>query len=203
MERETKFIILVSLFITFLMSAVLIGSKIIVFLGLTFSAGTLAASLTYPITDVICEVWGKSKAKRVVFAGLISWIVLLVLLYVSITTPPAPFWKLQTVYAKIFGTSMRLILGGFLAYTVAQLHDIWAFMFWKKKTKGKYLWLRNNLSTAVSQLLNTIIIVMVGFYGSIPHTALLSTILGWWLIKFLIAACDTPIVYLLVRWAKK
>jgi len=203
MEQETKFIILASLFVTFLMTAVLTGSKIVEFLGLTFSAGTLAASLTYPITDIICEVWGKAKARKVVFASLICWIVVLILLYISIIAPSASFWKLQTAYAKLFSTSMRLILGGFIAYTVAQFHDIWAFMFWKEKTKGKHLWLRNNLSTIMSQLLNTIIIVMIGFYGLIPHIAIIPTILGWWLIKILIAVCDTPAVYLLVKWAKK
>ncbi len=203
MEQETKFIILASLFVTFLMTAVLTGSKIVEFLGLTFSAGTLAASLTYPITDVICEVWGKAKARKVIFAALICWIVVLILLYISIMAPPASFWKLQAAYAKIFSTSMRLILAGFIAYTVAQFHDIWAFMFWREKTKGRHLWLRNNLSTIMSQLLNTIIIVMIGFYGLIPHTAIIPTIFGWWLIKILIAVCDTPAVYLLVKWAKK
>lgn len=202
MENESKFIILSSLFITFLMVAVLTGSKLIEFLGLTFSAGTLAASLTYPVTDTICEVWGKPRAKRLVFASLISWIAVLLLLYIAIIAPPASFWELQTSYVKIFSTSMRLILAGFIAYTLAQFHDIWAFMYWKKKTDGKYLWLRNNLSTAISQLLNTIVIVILGFYGLIPNIALLQTIFGWWLIKEAIAVVDTPLVYALVRWAR-
>jgi uncharacterized integral membrane protein (TIGR00697 family) len=201
-DQETKFIILTSLFIALLMVAVLTGSKIVTFLGLTFSAGTLPAALTFMMTDAICERWGKPRAKKVVVAGLISWIVMLLMIYIAIIAPPAPFWDLQTAYAQIFGTSMRLILGGFLAYTIAQFHDIWSFDFWKNKTNGKHLWLRNNFSTAVSQLLNTAIIVVVGFYGSIPDVALLSTIFGWWLIKLLIAVFDTPFVYLIVRWVK-
>lgn len=201
-EQEAKFIILASLFITFLISGALLGSKIIVFLGLTFSAGTIAFSLTFPMTDVICEVWGKSKARKVVLAGLVCMIVLFILIRVAIIAPSAAFWELQKAYAEIFNTSIRLILAGLLGYIVAEFHDIWAFMFWKKKTKGKYLWLRNNFSTAISQLLNTVIMVTIGFYGSIPHIALLPTIFGWWLIKLLVATCDTPVVYLLVRWGK-
>ena len=202
-DKEAKLMILSALFVTFLVAAVLTGSKIIVFFGLTFSAGTLAASLTYLITDVVCEVWGKEQAKKLVLASLIGWIALLGLLYVSIIAPSAPFWKLQSSYEQIFSTSIRLIIGGFIAYAAAQFHDIWAFNFWKNKTKGKHLWLRNNLSTATSQLINTILIVIIGFSGSIPHTALLATIFGWWLIKLIIAVCDTPFVYILVRWASR
>ena len=201
--QETKFIILTSLFITFLMASVLLSSKIITFLGLTFSAGTLPAALTFLITDTICEVWGKAKAKKVVMAGLVSWVFLLILIYIAIIAPPASSWDLQTSYRKIFSTSMRIILGGFLAYTVAQFHDIWAFMFWKNKTKDKHLWLRNNFSTAMSQLINTIIVVLVGFYGSISHMTILHVLLGWWLIKLVIAVCDTPFIYLLVNWAQE
>jgi len=128
-DKETKFLILASLFITFLIAAVLLGSKIVIFLGLTFSAGILPVCLTYPMTDVICEIWGKSKAKKVVIVGLISWAILLILIYISVNLTPAPFWKFQEQYSKIFSVSARLILGGFLAYTIAQFHDIWAFLF--------------------------------------------------------------------------
>ena len=200
MDKETKFIVLVAIFITFLTTAILTGSKIIVFLGITFSAGTLPYSLTYLITDTMCEVWGKTKTKQVVFSGLISMLVMFLLIYIAIVSPSASFWKLQTEYVELFGTSLRLIIAGIIAYIVSQLHDVWAFSIIKDKTKGKYLWLRNNISTVISQLLNTIIMVLIGFYGSIPQTAIFSTIFGWWIIKIIFAIFDTPFVYLLVKW---
>ncbi len=203
MESETKFIILTSIFITFTVSAVLLGSKLISVFGIVFAVGAIPFSLTFPITDAMCEVWGKARTKRVVFSGLLSWIILLFIIYFAIYSPPASFWTLQEGYAQVFGTSARIILGGLVGYVISQYYDIWAFMWLKKKTEGKYLWLRNNLSTASSQFIMTVIIVVIGFYGTIPQGALLSTIFGWWIVKIGIAVADTPAVYLLVNWIKE
>jgi len=203
MENESKFILLCSVFITLMIFSSVVGIKLVSFFGIVFAVGTITISLSFPITDAICDVWGKRQTKKLVISGLLCWLLLLGLIFFAIKIPPASFWPLQESYAKVFTSSIRITVAGLVGYTVSQFHDIWAFMYWKKKTNGKYLWLRNNLSTAVSQLLLTVIIVFIGFYGDIPDKAILSTIYGWRLIKEAIAIADTPLVYALVRWARK
>ena len=199
-NQETKFLILALLYMTFITTASLLSSKITSFGLLTFSVGVFPYSLSFTVTDVICEIWGKERAKHVVAASLFAMIIIYIFVFIAIILPPASFWKLQKEYTQIFTTSMRVLLAGFIAYIAAQYHDVWLFALLKKVTKGKYLWLRNNASTILSQLIDTSIIAVIGFYGIIPSSGLLLVILGWWLIKVFIALIDTPVIYILVKW---
>jgi uncharacterized integral membrane protein (TIGR00697 family) len=198
--KETKFLILALSYITFITIASLLSSKIAFFGLLTFSVGAFPYSFSFTMTDVICEIWGKERANRVVTAGFFAMVIIYIFIFIAIILPPAPFWKLQKEYTQIFTTSNRVLLAGFIAYIIAQYHDVWLFALLKKATKGKHLWLRNNVSTIISQLIDTIIIVTIGFYGTIPISELPFIILGWWLIKIFLALLDTPIVYILVKW---
>lgn len=204
MQQETKLLVLTSAFITLLSLTILAGTKIMKFgpFPFPFAAGTITVSLTFPVTDTICEIWGKEAAKRVAFSGLVCYSLILLFLILFINLPAAN-WQLQEAYDQIFLVSVRITLAGIVSYTISQFHDIWAFMFWRRKTKAKYLWLRNNLSTLASQLFLTLIVVFVGFYGLLPNEDLLSLFFTMYLAKMLIALGDTPFVYLLVRWAKK
>ncbi len=122
----------------------------------------------------------------------------------AIKLPAADFWvENNDAYKVVLGIVPRIILGSLCSYTVSQYHDIWAFHFWKKLTKNKFLWLRNNLSTITSQFIDTLIFVTIAFYGSVPNNILISMVIGQFLIKLLIAIVDTPIVYLLVFWLKR
>jgi uncharacterized integral membrane protein (TIGR00697 family) len=201
-DKETKFLILALTYITFIITAALTASKIVALGFLTFSAGNFAYAFSFAMSDVISEVWGKEKAKKVVTAGLFALFISWVFTFIAIVLPSAPFWTMQEAYTNIFGTSIRIIMGGFVAYIVAQYHDVWMFNFLKKLTKGKYLWLRNNGSTFISQFIDSTIIVVIGFSGVVPINALPLLIFGWWFIKIVIAVIDTPIVYLLVYWAR-
>ncbi len=198
--KETKFLILALSYITFIATASLLSSKIASFGLLTFSVGAFPYSFSFAMTDVICEIWGKERAKRVVTAGLFAMVIIYLFVFIAIISPPASFWKLQKEYTQMFTTSMRVLLAGFIAYIMAQYHDVWLFALLKKATRGKYLWLRNNVSTIISQLIDTTIIAAIGFYGTIPISELPFIILGWWLIKIFIALLDTPVVYILVKW---
>jgi uncharacterized integral membrane protein (TIGR00697 family) len=169
-----------------------LGTKIILFLGLVGSATLLPFSLTFLITDLISEIYGKNAAKKCVWIGLWTILAVFVLIRIAIIWPAAPFWKDQEPYARIFGGSLRIIAGGILSYLVSQLHDVWAFHFWRKVTRGRHLWLRNNLSTMVSQLINTIIFISIAFYGIQPIGPLF---LGHYLGKVAVAALDTPFIY--------
>jgi uncharacterized integral membrane protein (TIGR00697 family) len=106
-------------------------------------------------------------------------------------------------YTIIFSTTIRIFIASITAFLIAQLHDVWAFNFWKQKTKGKYLWLRNNLSTIVSQFLDTTLFMFIAFYNISPQfniEYIFTLIIPYWLVKVLFALFDTPFCYLGVRW---
>ncbi|MCB1124435.1 MAG: queuosine precursor transporter, partial [Verrucomicrobiae bacterium] len=103
-------------------------------------------------------------------------------------------------YRSLFSGAPRIILGSLLATVCAQLWDIYIFEWVKRRTGSRHLWLRNNVSTAGSQLMDTTIFYTVAFYGVIPNEVLPKLILGTYILKLLVALVDTPIVYLVVYW---
>jgi uncharacterized integral membrane protein (TIGR00697 family) len=116
----------------------------------------------------------------------------LVLVQISLWWPKAPFWHQEQAFQAILGTTSRIIVASFVAYLASQFHDVWAFHFWRNVTKGRHLWLRNNLSTAVSQFIDSFLFISIAFYGVLPIWPL---IMGQWIVKFTIAVLDTPIIY--------
>jgi len=178
-----------------LVLAAVMASKIIQLGTLVVPAGVLAYCLTFLITDVISEIWGKELAQSVVMGGFITLVLVFVLTTASILWPPASFWPHQQAYQTILGSSARIMVASLTAYLLSQYHDVWAFHFWKRMTTERFLWLRNNASTIVSQLLDSVVFITIAFYGSLPVVPL---ILGQWVVKVGIALLDTPFVYLLV-----
>ena len=202
MHKETKYSVLVGLFVFSLAAATVLNGKIASFWGIFAPAGVITFPLSFLITDIISEVWGKKKAKEVVWIGFFTTLLFFVFTLIAINLPSAPFWQGQEAFAQTLAIVGRIAFGGLIAYLISQFHDVWAFHFWKKVTRGKHLWLRNNLSTISSQVLNTSIFVVLVFYGTLPNSALLSTFIGHTTIKIVIALLDTPFCYLGVRWAK-
>ena len=98
-----------------------------------------------------------------------------------------------------------MIIASIIAFVVSQTHDVWAFEFWKKKTHGKMLWLRNNASTMVSQVIDTLLFMMIAFYGisdKFTFGFIITLAIPYYLFKIAFAALDTPFVYLGARWLK-
>lgn len=193
-ERKA-YTLLLSLFIGGLVVAAVISSKIITVFGLTVPAGVLAYSLTFAVSDVISEVWGKKLANEVVTCGFVTLVFITFLAWLAVAWPAASFWQNQEAFASVLGSTPRIVVASLMAYVVSQKHDIWLFHLLKNRMNGKYLWLRNNVSTMASQLIDSTIFVTVAFYGILPIG---EVIFGQWLVKLCIAACDTPVVYMLV-----
>jgi uncharacterized integral membrane protein (TIGR00697 family) len=126
--------------------------------------------------------------------------VVLFLIQISLIWPKAPFWNQEAAYQSILGSTSRIIIASFIAYLFSQVHDVWAFHFWKKITGGRHLWLRNNFSTAVSQLIDSILFISIAFHGVLPVGSL---IWSQWIVKLAIALLDTPLVYGVVWLVKK
>lgn len=199
-EVNSGFIILFGIFTGGLVIASVLATKIIVVFGLFVPAGILAYSLTFIATDVISEVWGKQSANHVVLAGFITLATVSLLIQLALLWPAAPSWKNKEAFDTVLGSTFRVILASLAAYLVSQFHDVWLFHILKRATKGRFLWLRNNLSTTISQFIDSFIFIAIAFYGVMPVWPL---ILGQWAVKLVIALLDTPVVYLLVRVLKE
>ncbi len=193
---DAPFLVLVSFFAGSLVIAAILAVKIVAVWIIVVPAGVIAYSLTFAATDTISEVWGKKTANRVVLAGFITLSVVFILVWVAIKLPGAVFWKDYQAYNTVLNQGLRIIVASLTAYIISQFHDVWAFHFWRKMTKGKHLWLRNNLSTWTSQLIDTVVFILIAFAGT--DKPIFTMIWGQYLAKIIIAAGDTPIVYLLV-----
>lgn len=197
------FITLVAVFITSLVTANVLATKLFTFSGFILPAGVVAYPITFLMTDVIGEIWGKKVVTRVVWAGFFCSILAMSLGFLAVLLPAAPFYERQEFFAELFGRVGRITGASLIAYLVSQLNDVWVFHKLKEYTNGKHLWLRNNVGTITSQFFDTVIFIVIAFYGIIPTSVLLSMILSQWGIKILIALVDTPFCYWLVAWCKR
>ena len=199
------YLILGALFVASLVASNLIFQKFFYwdFFGLyTFeiSVGILPYPITFLITDIISEVYGKREANQIVTIGIFASFFSMLIVFVS-GIVPATDWSpvSNTLFNKVFGATAIAVLASMLAYLFAQYIDIQLFHFWKRLTKGKHLWLRNNFSTFLSQFVDTFtVLILLCSFGKIEWKLFSSLLLSGFLFKVLIAALDTPLLYLAV-----
>lgn len=197
------YLIFGALFIASLVVSNLIFQKFFYwdFFGLyTFeiSVGILPYPITFLITDLISEVYGQKKANQVVTAGIFASFFSLLIVYAA-SAVPATNWSPvnNELFEKVFGATALAVLASMLAYLFAQYVDIYIFHFWKRITKGKHLWLRNNFSTFLSQFVDTFtVLFLLCSFGKIEWNRFGGLLLGGFLFKVLVAALDTPFLYL-------
>ena len=200
-EKSKKiYLYLAAIFIAALVVCNLIANKFITidlgFKTFVISAGVLPYPITFLITDILSEIYGKKKTARIVWAGFgaslfVLGVLLLAQQFTAIEGSPVD----DETFNKVFGNSWRVIFASMTAYLCAQLIDVRIYHFWKEKTAGKHLWLRNNFSTVFSQLVDTTLVVCVLFLGIRSNSEILQFILDGWLFKMLCAFIDTPLLY--------
>lgn len=173
-------------------------------LGVTsFVFSEFLFAITFPITDVVTEVWGSRRAKYLVYGGALVNLLVMMGLTIAIALPYPDYWQSQDdAYSLLYSAAPRLWLASIIAVVVSQLLDIYVFKKIRDLTGDRMLWLRNNGSTLVSQAVDTIVFYVIAFFGLIPNSALISLLIGNYLLKIFLAAVDTPIVYILVKWAR-
>lgn len=189
-------LLMLGIYVGMLVASMVAGTKIIGFWGLAASATVFSYALTFLITDYIAEIYGKKEAQRFVYSGLLGMLLAALFFRVAIMAPSAGFYQDQETFEAILGAAPRFLVGGFCAYIISQLFDVWFFHRVRAATKGRLLWLRNNASTLCSQLIDSIIFITIAFYGVVDD--LVSLILGQYIIKVGIAILDTPILYAMV-----
>jgi hypothetical protein len=205
------YLFLASLFIAALITCNIIANKFIAvdiwlfgyWKTFVISVGILPYPLTFLITDILSEIYGRKRTNEVVIAGFgVSLFVLFILwlghIFPAMNNSPVS----DDAYNVVFQNSWRVIMASMAAYLSAQILDVRLFHFWKKVTKGKRLWVRNNFSTMASQLVDTFLVVTIIFIGQESFQTIGGYVLDGWLFKILCALVDTIFIYLIV-WAFK
>jgi len=210
---NTIFLILAGIFISSLVSCNLIFQKFFSFdivLGswsYTFqqSVGILPYPITFLVTDLISEIYGRKKANLVVLSGLIASVFMLFVVTIADASLAASWSPIDdATFSKVFGLSGAAVFASMMAYLTAQFVDIKVFHFWKKLTNGKHLWLRNNGSTVFSQFIDTFCVLFLLCSLSVIEWSMFSTLLlNGFLFKVLVAFVDTPFFYLFSRLLRK
>jgi len=195
--------------------------------ALVLTTGIVTYPLTFLCTDIVSEVYGRKRADRMVLLGFSCSLVMLGVLALGVALPPADIWVVPEAFAPLFhpetltvdpgsgavsaGSSAAqaayaftfdapgvLLLASMTAYLCAQLVDNRLFHFWRRLSKGKHLWFRNNMSTALSQLVDTVIVsfIFLHFYWKMNFAQIGAVVIGVYFMKLLLALADTPLCYL-------
>ena len=169
------------------------------------SVGILPYPITFLITDLISEIYGKIAANRVVTAGIFASFFSMGILLIADFVPAMESSPVDNAtFTQVFSLSPLAVLASMIAYLLAQFVDIRIYHFWKKLTNGKMLWLRNNFSTFASQFLDTFSVVcLLSVFGVLPWDLFFGLVLSGFIFKVVVALLDTPLLYLLVWMFKK
>ncbi|WP_405564854.1 queuosine precursor transporter [Polaribacter sp. Asnod6-C07] len=164
------------------------------------SVGLLPYPITFLITDILSEIYGKRKANDVVIAGIFASFFSLLIIYISKEVPATNWSPVNNgIFVEVFGAAPLAVLASMMAYLFAQFIDIRVYHFWKQYTKGKHLWLRNNFSTFSSQIIDTLtVLLLLCSFGIIDWGNFLGLLISGVIFKVIIAFLDTPILYLIV-----
>lgn len=209
------YLILSALFIASLVASNLIFQKFfywypfnIKLLGVNLfevSVGLLPYPITFLITDILSEIYGRKRANQVVVAGIFASFFSLLIVYVS-QKVPATEWSLvdDKMFDYVFGGTSIAVFASMLAYLLAQFIDIHIYHFWKKTTEGRYLWMRNNFSTFASQIIDTLtVLLLLCSFEIIEWDKFLGLLISGAIFKILMAIADTPILYAVVYVLRK
>tara|TARA_S200000501_G_scaffold328142_1_gene327861 strand:+ start:297 stop:962 length:666 start_codon:yes stop_codon:yes gene_type:complete len=200
--KDRLYLILSGIFIASLVSCNLIFQKFFTWtpFGLyTFelSVGILPYPITFLVTDLISELYGKKKADQVVISGLIASLFVMGVVLLANYVPNTSWSPVNDeLFQKVFGLQGPAVFASMIAYLSAQFIDVRVFHFWKRLTKGKHLWLRNNGSTIVSQFVDTAaVLILLCSAGAIEWSRFLPLLENGFLFKITVALIDTPIIY--------
>jgi uncharacterized integral membrane protein (TIGR00697 family) len=197
-----------SLFIGSLVACNLIATKFtevdLGFKTFTISVGILPYPLTFLVTDILSEIYGKKRASQVVVCGFGVSLMVMGIVQLALAFDALGFGVGDAAFHEVFGQTWRVVGASMVAYLAAQLVDVQLFHFWKNLTKGKHLWLRNNASTIGSQLLDTVLVVSILFWDDpeVSGDQIYGMIRDGWIFKMLCAFADTPLAYAAVYFLR-
>jgi len=190
-------------FVAVLMISNVASSKILVLGPFTFDGGTILFPLSYIFGDVLTEVYGYQRSRRVIWAGFAATALMAGVFALVGILPPAPDWPHQQAYQSILGMTPRIVLASLIAYFAGEFSNSWVLAKMKLLTKGRWLWTRTIGSTLVGQGIDTLLFVVIAFYGILPTSLLVAVITSNYVFKVGLEALVTPITYRVVNGLKR
>jgi uncharacterized integral membrane protein (TIGR00697 family) len=192
-----KIVIALSIYLVSLFASNTLGLKIMpFFFGLHLSVSIFYFPFVFLMTDVIGEVYGKRIAKFFVLAGFVSTMLFVLYSIISLAAPwsAAGMWA-HDGYNLIFAVSVRIAIASVIAFLIGEYQDVISFFFFRKLWDGKKFWLRSQIASLWSQLLDSAIFMTIAFYGVYDNHTLLNIIISWWLFKVAMGILYTPLLY--------
>lgn len=178
--------------------------KTIEIFGLTATLGNAMYGTAFLVTDILNEKYGKDDAKKAVWLGFFTLLTMTIIMQMVLLFKPHEIDFAQDSLSTIFGILPRIALGSLCAYLISQFADVYIFTYLKKKfPKDGQFWIRNNGSTMISQLLDTIVFTSIAFLGVYPFNEWLQIFITTYLLKFIVASLDTPFGYIAKRFPDK
>lgn len=190
-------------FVAVLLISNIASTKIVQVGPLTFDGGTVLFPLAYIFGDVLTEVYGYSRGRRVIWTGFI-WIAIAALVFTVIDKmQPAPGWELQDAFSAILGQTPRIVLGSMLAFWAGEFVNSYVLAKMKVATKGRWLWTRTIASTLFGEGVDTVVFLLVAFWGVLPIELLISIAISNYIFKVGIEVLFTPATYGIVGFLKR
>jgi uncharacterized integral membrane protein (TIGR00697 family) len=201
MNVSHRFVIIVAVYITALLTANIISVKVIGFGSVVMPAAIIIFPLSYIFGDILTEVYGYRWARRVIWLGFACNLIFVFFAYMGQLLPAASFWSEQQAYESILGYTPRLLIASFTGYIAGEFVNSFIMAKMKVATKGRWLWARTIGSTVFGQGLDTAIFIVIAYIGTASFIPMM--ILWHWLIKVAIEALATPITYKTVNYLKR
>jgi len=170
--------------------------------GLSTAIGTVMFASTFLATDILSELYGKKEAKKAIYFGLFSSVVLIIATQVALLYKPSDFDYADKSMRSLFGLNLRISISSIVMYFIANMADIYIFDKLKQKTNNKMLWLRNNVATIICNCLENFGFIFFAFVGIYDMPTILTIALSTSIIELIAALVDTPFLYLAVRKGK-
>lgn len=203
-EVYSKYFIIIScISVATLLISNILSVKLFSIWNLILPSSAILFPITYIIGDVIAEIYGYKKSRFVIIIGFICNAIMVLLFSIAIILPSAESWTNQEAFKTILGTTPRLFIASLLAFLIGSLTNAKTMHYIKKKTNGKWLWIRTIGSTIVGELLDTLIFVLIAFTGTSSSEILLTMIISQFTWKVAYEILSTPITYLVINKYRK
>lgn len=191
-----------ALFVTVLLISNVASTKIVDFGWFTFDGGTLLFPLSYIFGDVLTEVYGYARSRKVIWTGFMAALIMSATFMVVGGLPAAPEWTYQQAYDQILGLTPRIVMASLIAYIVGEFSNSFILAKLKVVTQGRKLWLRTISSTLVGQVLDTGLFIAIAFWGLFPPSLMVTLIVSNYIFKCGVEILFTPVTYWLTSWLK-
>lgn len=197
------FDLVLATFVAVLLISNVASTKILLLGPFTFDGGTILFPISYIFGDILVEVYGYARARRVIWTGFFFILLMAGVFAIVGALPPAPGWEAQDAYLQILGQTPRIVIGSIAGYTLGSFSNSIVMAVMKMRTRGRWLWMRTISSTLVGEGVDTLAFVLIAFAGTQPWPMLSAVVMSNYLFKVGFEAAATPLTYAITGFLKR